>query len=575
MPPSPPPGAPPPLPTALARLLQDGYQHQLREQYEEAARLYRKILKVVPDHADVLHLLGIVRARQGREPEAVELYRKALARRPGDAKAWYNLALAHGALEQKDACVVAMERAFALDPTLPLAANVLFPARRGAWNWRDHAALLAAVRRSAMGEGAPVLPFLALYLDEPGLHLSAARRMVAAEKMPRQPLAFDHSARRAASGPIRLAYLSADFRNHATTHLISRLLARHDRSRFEVTAVSIGPDDGSAHRRAVEGAVDHFLDLEKAGAEDIAREVAALGVDILVDLMGHTMGERMAVFAHRPAPVQVGYLGYPSTSGAPFFDYVIADPGVLPFSEAPFFSEKIVHLPDTYQPNDPDLPVGPRPSRADAGLPEDGFVFCAFNGAAKLDPDTFSAHMRILSAVPGSVLWMLEGRKDGPDNLRREAAARGIDPARLVFAGMAPLADHLARVALADLFLDTFPYTAHTTASDALRMGVPIVTRAGRSFASRVAASLMAQMDCADLVTTDPAAFEARAIGLARDPAALAAARARIAAARATSPLFDIDRYARHLERAFEAMAGRFRAGLPPEAFAVEPLPRA
>lgn len=567
------PPAPPPLSPAHAKLLQDGYQSQLRGQYDDAARAYRKILRAAPDQVDVAHLLGIVRARQGREQEAIGLYRQVVARKPADGKAWYNLALAHGALGEKAECVAAMERAYALDPAAPLAPNILLPARRNVWDWRDHAALLASVRRMALGEGPPVLPFLALYLDDPALHLAAARRTVEAEKMPARPLAFDHAARRTASGPIRVAYVSADYRMHPTTHLIHQLFRRHDRGRFEVTAISLGPDDGSRHRRDVEAAADRFLDRADAPPEAIAREVAELGIDVLVDLMGHTQGERLSLFAHRPAPVQVTYLGYPSTTGAPFMDYILADANVLPFADAALFSEKIVHLPDTYQPNDPAPPVAARPSRAEAGLPESGVVFCAFNTAPKLDPDTFSAHMRILSAVPGSVLWLLEGREGGADNLRREAAARGVDPARLVFAGIVPLEQHLARVALADLFLDTFPYTAHTTASDALRMGVPVVTRRGRSFASRVAASLLTLMDASDLVTETPAAFEAKAVALARDPAALAEVRARIAAARTGSPLYDLDRFTGHIERAFEAMTARFRAGLPPAPFAVDRLP--
>lgn len=566
------PGSPPPsLTPDLAKLLYDGYQHQLRLQYEDAARCYRKILKRVPDHADVLQLLGIVRARQDRHAEAAGHYEKALTYQPNDPKAWYNLALSYGAMGQIQREVEAMERAFALDKTLPLAPNVLFPDRRARWDWRDHDLLLDHLRRGALGEGAPALPFLTLYLDEPGLQLAAARRNVAQEKTPAGPLGFDHSARRTASGPIRLAYLSADFRTHPVTHLVSQLLKRHDRARFEVTAISVGPDDKSEFRRNIMAGVDTFLDRETATPEAIAQEVAERGIDIFIDLMGHTKGERMNAFAHRPAPIQVEYLGHPGTSGAPYFDYVIGDAVVTPFTDAPLYSEKIVQLPFCYQPNDPDLPVAEPPTRAACGLPEVGFVFCGFNQAAKLDPDTFSSHMRILSAVPGAVLWMFAGNGAGVENLKREAERRGVDPARIVFAPAVPLAEHLARIALADLQLDTFPYTGHTTTSDALRMGVPVVTRSGRCFASRVAASLMGQMGIADLVTTDQASFEARAVALARDPAALADAKARLAAARPTSPLFDIDRYARHMERAYETMMARFRAGEAPTAFAVEP----
>ncbi|ABS65709.1 O-linked N-acetylglucosamine transferase, SPINDLY family protein [Xanthobacter versatilis] len=573
MPPSPPPG-PPPLTPALQKLLYDGYQHQLRGQYEEAARHYRKILRAAPDQADVMHLLGIVRARQSREIEAIELYKKVLARRPDDAKAWHNLSLAYGALNKSDESLAAIERAFDLDPSLPLSANLLLPHRRAIWDWRGHDRLFENLKRGVSEPNVPALPFAALYVDDPALHLASARRKVAEEQTPARPRTFDHSARRTASGPIRVAYLSADFRTHATTFLISKLLARHDRSRFEVTAISVSYNDASEHRQRIIDAVDHFLDREKATPAAIAEEVAALGIDVFVDLMGHTSGERLAAFAERPAPVQVSYLGYPGTSGAPFMDYVIADPVVLPFADAAFYTEKIVHLPDCYQPNDPDLPVGERPTRADCGLPDDAFVFCAFNSAWKLDPEVFSAYTRILKAVPGSVLWVLESRENSADNLRREAEARGLDPARLVFAPMVPLKDHFARLPLADLFLDTFPYTAHTTASDMLRMGLPMVTRTGRSFASRVAASIMTQMDLADFITTDVEGFVAKAVAIANDPAALAQARARLAAARPTSPLFDIDRHARHMERAFETMVARARAGLPPEAFAVDPLPR-
>ena len=560
---------PPALPPPLAKLLYDGYQQQLRGQYEEAARAYRKILKSAPDHADVIQLLGICRARQGREIEAIELYRKALARRPDDAKCLYNLALAYGALKREAEEVAAMGEAFARDPSLPLAANVLFPARRATCDWRGHDRLLENLRLGATGQSAPSIPFLTLYIDDPALHLAASRRWVEAERQPTRPLTFDHSARRAATGPIRVAYVSADFRIHPTTHLIAGLLERHDRSRFEITAISIGPDDGSPERARVKAAVDRFVDVEQASAEDIARQIAGLGIDIAVDLMTHTKGERMSLFAHRPAPVQVSFLGYPGTSGAPFFDYVIGDPVVLPFADAPFYSEKIVQLPHCYQPNDPDLPVGEPPGRAACGLPEDAFVFGAFNAASKLDPQTLSSFVRILEAVPGSVLWLLEGRPGTADNLRREAKLRGLDPARLVFAPRAELKEHLARISHADLFLDTFPYTAHTTASDALRRGLPIVTRTGRSFASRVAESLMRQVNLDDLAVTTPAAFEARAIALARDPAALAGVRARLQAALPGSPLFAVDRYARHIESAFETMAARMRAGAPPEAFAV------
>ena len=288
--------------------------------------------------------------------------------------------------------------------------------------------------------------------------------------------------------------------------------------------------------------------------------------------MGHTNGNRLEIFAARAAPVQVSYLGYPGTSGADFMDYVIADPFVLPLEDARFFSEKVVQLPDTYQPNDPTLAPATRPGRAECGLPDTGFVFCAFNNTRKLDPATFALWLRLLMEVPGSVLWLLAG-EDARANLRREAEATGVAPDRLIFAPHRPLPEHLARMALADLFLDTFPYTAHTTASDALRVGLPLVTRTGRSFASKVAGRLMHLAGLGDLITDSPAAYEALALTLARDPERLAAIRGGLEDGAARARLFDIQRYRIQIEAAYLAMMERALAGAAPDHIVLAPPP--
>ncbi|MDI4663097.1 UDP-N-acetylglucosamine-peptide N-acetylglucosaminyltransferase [Xanthobacter autotrophicus] len=349
-----------------------------------------------------------------------------------------------------------------------------------------------------------------------------------------------------------------------------RLLEVHDRSRFDITAFSIGPNDASPYRKRVEASVDRFIDCEQDAPAQTVERARRLGIDILVDVMGHTNGNRIEILAGRAAPVQVSYLGYPGTSGADFMDYVIADPFVLPLSDALFFSEKVVHLPDTYQPNDPTLAIAPRPGRAECGLPETGFVFCAFNNARKLDPATFAIWMRLLAGVPGSVLWLIAG-ETARANLKREAEARGVSADRLVFAPHRPLPEHLARIALADLFLDTFPYTAHTTATDALRVGLPLVTRTGRSFASRVAGRLMQLSGLGDLVTDSAEAYEALALSLARDPGRLAAVRARLADEVARGCLLDIQRYRAQIEAAYLAMMDRLTAGMAPDHIAVAP----
>ncbi|WP_127092103.1 tetratricopeptide repeat protein [Aquabacter cavernae] len=548
------------------KLLQDGYQAQMRGQLEDAARAYRKLLQKAPDAVDAIHLLAMVRGKQGRYEDSIRLYRDALRRRPDDAKLWYNLGLICNAADLSHEAGNAYAEAVARDPATPECLGLWFAARRRLCDWSDHARLTAALEAGADPAHAPASPFDTLMLDDPDLQLAVARRRMARST----PERVDAITERA-PGRLRIGYLSADFREHPVTHLLVRLLERHDRSRFEVVALSVGIDDGSTYRARVRQAADRFIDCAGDDLDALARRIRDAGIDILVDLMGHTGGNRVDLYSRRLAPVQVSYLGYPGTTGAAGMDYVIADAATLPLSDAATFSEQVVHLPDTYQPCDPDLVLPPTPDRAACGLPEEGVVFCAFNSPQKIDPAMFDVWMGLLRQVPGSVLWLLAAPA-AEANVRREAQARDVSPERLVFAPRAGVAEHLARVPLADLFLDTFPYTAHTTANDMLRMGVPVVTLRGRTFASRVAASLVTLMGCPELVTQDAEAYVALALDLARDPARRAALRARLADARATSPLFRLDRYSAHLEAAYEEMVDRWQRGLPPAAFSVPPV---
>jgi len=360
-------------------------------------------------------------------------------------------------------------------------------------------------------------------------------------------------------GKIRLGYLSADFHQHATAYLIAEVFERHDRARFEVAAYSYGPDDRSGMRARLKGAFDRFLDIRPLAHGEAARQIHEAGIDILVDLKGYTTHARTEILAYRPAPIQVNYLGYPGTMGAEFMDYIIADPFLVPEDRQPFYSEALAYLPDCYQSNDTKREISEQvPSRAECGLPERGFVFCCFNNTYKITPAFFDIWMRLLHAVPGSVLWLLEANAAAKTNLRREAAARGIDPERLIFAPRQHLPEHLARHRHADLFLDTLPCNAHTTASDALWASLPLLTCAGETFAGRVAGSLLQACGMPELITTSPEAYEAIALKLASEPSRVAVLRRRLEQQRLSAALFDIARFTRNLEAAYIRMWEEF-----------------
>ncbi|HWY65877.1 MAG TPA: hypothetical protein VNX61_11750, partial [Rhizomicrobium sp.] len=368
---------------------------------------------------------------------------------------------------------------------------------------------------------------------------------------------------------IRVAYLSADFRQHATTELIAGLIEAHDRTQFEIGAVSFGRDDGSAMRARLVTAFDWFEDVRQKSDADVAKWLRDREIDIAIDLKGHTQESRPGILAHRPCPVQVNYLGYPGTLGAPWLDYILADARVLPFDQQDFYSEKIVHLPHCYQVNDSTRAIAETPTRAEAGLPSQGFVFCCFNAAWKITPVLFDAWMRLLAGVPGSVSWLLDDNATAKRHLAAAATARGVDPSRLIFAPRLPPAAHLARHRLADLFLDTIPYNAHTTASDALWAGLPVLSLLGTQFDGRVAASLLETMGLPELVTHSVEDYEALALALAHNPQQLQSLRTRLEANRRTSPLYDTDRFRRALETAYRRIIETSRAGHAPESFTV------
>jgi predicted O-linked N-acetylglucosamine transferase (SPINDLY family) len=372
---------------------------------------------------------------------------------------------------------------------------------------------------------------------------------------------------------IRVAYMSADFRDHPVSYLIPRLLELHDRNRFEVYGFSLMEETTSAFGARVKRAFEHFEVVKNVGDVELARMLRDLRIDIAIDLMGPTNFNRKEVLSMRPCPIQVSYLGYPGTSGTEFLDYIIADAYVVPSGFERFYSEKIVRLPDTFQCTDAERRAAdPAVTRSEVGLPDAAIVYCCFNNSAKFSPAIFDLWMQILRQVPRGVLWLFAGHPTLQQNLAKEATARGIDAKRLFFAPRVEYPLHLRRMMLADVFLDTLPFNAGTNASDALWAGVPVVTRSGEAFASRMAGSLLHAIGMPGLITNTPEEYVALAVRLGNDPALLAATKAKLAANRLTQPLFDTDRFRRHLEAAYVAMWERTQRGEPPDHLTIAPM---
>jgi len=415
-------------------------------------------------------------------------------------------------------------------------------------------------------------PFVTLSIsDSPQDHLLCSRIWVR-DKCPASPVPI-WKGEHYRHDRIRVAYLSADFHEHAMAYCLAGLFEAHDRGRFDTTAVSIGPDAPGRMRARLERAFDRFIDVRQRADQEVARVLRELEIDIAVDLNGFTADGRTRIFAFRAVPVQVSYLGYPGTMGADYIDYVLADRFVIPEQQFSCFTEKVVYLPDTYQVNDSKRVIADRtPTRAEAGLPERGFVFCSFNNSYKISPMVFDAWMRLLGNVEGSVLWLVDTGTTAVRNLREEAAARGVARDRLVFAPKVRHEDYLARHRLADLALDTLPYNGHATTSDALWAGLPVLTCLGTTFAGRVAASVLNAIGLNELITHTLGEYEALALDLATNRERLAGIRSKLEENRATYPLFDTDRFRRHIEAAYTTMWERQQKGEPPASFAVAPI---
>lgn len=548
-----------------------GFMLQQERHLEDARESYSRAIRCKPDLVEAWNNRAGILQLMHRYSEALDDLEHALALAPDSGAAHYNRGSILLELERFDEAEESLLRALALIPDHPDAFGCLAMAAIGACDWPKVAALMPRLLQE-VAAGTSVVPPVAFLGQSDDLALQRVcaetnlNALLIAAPGARTALhtggAYDHER-------LRVAYMSSNFGVHPVALQIVDLLERHDRAKFEVLGISLGAGDGSDVRARVVKACDAFHDVAAQSDDDVAALLCKLEVDILVDLNGQTLGWRPAILAQRPAPVQVSFLGYAGTTGAEFIDYVIADAEAVPADRAPHFSEKIVHLPHSFWPSDPNRAVAPTPSRAASGLPDNGVVFCVFNNHHKIVSRVFACWMRLLAAVPGSVLWLRTAPQAVARNLRREAAAHGVDPARLVFAPLVAPDMHLARHRLADLFLDTSPYNAHSTASDALSMGLPMVTLRGQGFAARVASSLLCALDLRELVTDSLADYEALALGLARDPMRLQAIRDKLAANLPIAPLFDSDRFQRDMETAYRKIWEIARAGEAPRSFSV------
>jgi predicted O-linked N-acetylglucosamine transferase (SPINDLY family) len=539
--------------------------------FEEARASFETVLTLEPGNAVAMNGHGNVLRDMKKYDEAIQSYSAAIQARPAYAEALINRGYTHWALKRNDVGMADVELALRLEPDYPYGRGEVLHVRMYSADWHDFDARRKELEELVRAGKRAVQPFdFQAIAETPADALACSRIWVKDKYPPMSTTAHDRAVRKDRK-KIRIGYVSGEFRHQATAILMAGVYERHDRERFEIIALDSGQNDQSPMRTRLEKAFDRWIGITGLSDEQAADVIRDAGIDILVNLNGFFGEARMGVFARRPAPIQVNYLGFPATLGAPYIDYILADKVVIPEAEQQYYDEQVVYLPGCYQANDDKgRPLASTPTRAEVGLPEKAFVFCNFNTAYKLTPETFNSWMRILKQVDGSVLWLLESPAPFVSNLRREAEARGVAADRLIVAPELSADDHLARLPLADLFLDGLPYNAHTTASDALWAGVPLITRKGATFPGRVAASLLEAAGLPELVTESSEEFEVLAVRLASEPAALKNLRERLASNRDKCVLFDTDRFRKNIEAAYTQMWQHWLAGKNPESFSVK-----
>ena len=543
-------------------LTSQGNQAHAIGNFTQAEASFTEALQFNPQDAALLYNLGNAQRELGKPADAAKQYLKAIQINPNDADTYNNLGNVQRELGQLDLAIESYQKALQLNPLLHHAKVHLVHQKQHICYWQGLEDDIAEICHWVTTQpSAQISPFAFLAMP----NTTAEQQKICANNWVKnryaalvahgRKLDFKYSP---ANKKIKIGYLSADFRLHPLAFLVSELIELHDRSQFEIIAFSYGVDDKSNARARLEKAFDQFHDIRHLSEIDAAKKINACNIDMLVDLTGFTQTSRSGIAALRPAPVNVNWLGFPGTMGAlndkPLFDYILTDSFISPAETANHYAEKLAILPHCYQPNDRKRPVSKTPLRAACGLPEGAFVFCCFNQTFKITPDVFAVWMRLLKAVPNSVLWLLDCNIWAKQNLIREAAAQGVDKEKLIFAPRVAIADHLARHAHADLFLDTLPYNAHTTCSDALWMGLPVLTCAGNTFAARVAGSLLNAVNLTELITYNLQDYENKALYLVNNSDNLLIIRQKLLADRMSSALFDTDEFVRSLEEIYQKM---------------------
>jgi predicted O-linked N-acetylglucosamine transferase (SPINDLY family) len=534
-------------------------------QYAAAVMHYEQAIQLNAAYAQAMNNLGLTLQQLQQQEKALQCYQKAATIQPDYADAIHNAGSLLLGGKQYVAAIDQLVKAFALQPTTPFLQGTLQHSRMNVCDWAGFDAMQKLLVQGLAHQETVSPPFVTLGLSSSGQAQHNASKIWVRSKLA-SPLVLPPITPYSAHERIKIGYFSADFHDHATAYLMAELFELHDKTRFELIAFSFGPDKLDTMRQRLLKSFDQFFDVRLNTDLQVTQLARQLEIDISIDLKGYTTDSRAPIFALRAAPVQVNYLGYPGTMGADFMDYLVADHTLIPPQSRVHYTEKIAYLPHSYQVNDAKRQISDRVfTREEVGLPPTGFVFCCFNNNYKITPDTFDGWMRILQAVPDSVLWLLADNPTAAQNLSKEAELRGVSAKRLVFAPRLGLAEHLARHRLADLFIDTLPCNAHTTASDALWVGLPVLTCMGEAFASRVAASLLQAVGLPELITESQPAYETLAIELASHPAQLAAIKLKLERNRLTTPLFDTASYAKHLEALYAQMHECSQKGLPVE----------
>ena len=546
-----------------------GVTLQEQKKLVEAIKAFNKAIAIKPDYAVAYYNMGTALKDQGKLEEAIEACKRALAIKPDYAKALYNMGNSLKDQGKLKEAMASYKKTLSLKPDYARALAQKLHLQAQMCEWLAIKEDLTSLKTLGIA-GKSVPPFTILSLEDMPERHRLRSELYAREKFSQKPLPSPAMPSRRPD-KLRIGYFSADFGEHPVAYLIAKVLEQHNRDEFEVFGYSLNGNQQVELRQRLMNSFDRFVDVQKLSNKDVARKVRQDGIDIAIDLNGYTQYSRTEIFAYRAAPIQINYLGFPGTTGTDFIDYIVADRHTIPPENKKYFSEKILYLPNTYMPTDNGRELSERHmTRRDMGLPEDAFVFCCFNNNYKITSSEFDIWMRLLNKVEGSVLWLRQSNQWSELNIKKEARRRKVDPARILFAGRVPMAEHLARQRLADLFIDTFSFNAHTTAAEALWTGLPVVTKTGQGFAARVAGSLLNSVGLPELITKNEHDYEMLILELATNPSKLSKIRKKLAANLLEQPLFDTEQYTKHIEDGYQQAYQNYFEGNPPKTITVK-----